>query len=242
MKKDLNSIKRKIRNNDLVMVRADKGSCMVILERNLYIRKVEEFMRENGFVKLNYNPTSQLTNRIKNFKVSEEFENTFGKYKRLIHPNPRVPKLYGLPKLHKVNIPIRPVVSYTNTPAYRVSKFVNDALKELSELEPKYSIKKSGQLAESLKDLQIPDNAKLISLDAKNLITLIPPKECILLIEKELLKKGVNSDLKKDIIDMLKLSLKQNFCQFNNQDYRLEEGLPMGAPHHPYYQSSLWIK
>ncbi|XP_045474964.1 uncharacterized protein LOC123680889 [Harmonia axyridis] len=153
--KVVNNIKKKIRDNNLTVVKADKGSCMVILDRNLYINKVEEFMNENGFVKLDNNPTSRLINKVKNFRVSKEFEDKFGKYKNLIPSNPKIPKLYGLPKLHMDNIPIRPIVSLINTPVYKISKFLSDKLKDLTEFKPTYSIKNSGQLAESLKNLQI---------------------------------------------------------------------------------------
>ncbi|XP_044748720.1 uncharacterized protein LOC123309597 [Coccinella septempunctata] len=203
---------------------------MVILDRSLYISKVEEFLNEKGFVKLDSNPTSRLINKVKNFKVSKEFEDEFGKYRNLILPHPKIPKLYGLPKLHKDNIPIRPVVSYINTPVYKISKFLSDKLKDLTEFKPTYSIKNSVQLAESLKDLQIPEGAKLISLDAKNIYTSIPPDECITIIDKKLTEKNITPELKKDITSLFKISLEQNFCQFNNAVYKFDKGLPMGAP------------
>ncbi|XP_045482952.1 uncharacterized protein LOC123686796 [Harmonia axyridis] len=203
---------------------------MVISDRNLYINKVEEFMNENGFVKLDNNPTSRLINKVKNFKVSKEFEDEFGKYRNLILPNPKIPKLYGLPKLHKDNIPIRPIVSYINTPVYKISKFLSDKLKDLTEFKPTYGIKNSGQLVDSLRNLQIPEGAKLISLDAKNLYTSIPPDECITILDKKLTEKNVTPELKKDITNLFKVSLGQNFCQFNNGIYKLDKGLPMGAP------------
>ena len=31
--------------------------------------------------------------------------------------NPKAPILYGLPKIHKPDIPLRPIASYTNAPA-----------------------------------------------------------------------------------------------------------------------------
>ena len=33
--------------------------------------------------------------------------------------NPKIPILYGLPKIHKINIPLRPIASYVNAPAYK---------------------------------------------------------------------------------------------------------------------------
>ena len=34
------------------------------------------------------------------------------------------PKIYGLPKVHKVNLPLRPIVAFVGSPPYNLSKFL----------------------------------------------------------------------------------------------------------------------
>ena len=34
------------------------------------------------------------------------------------------PRFYGLPKIHKVGIPLRPIVSFMNSPTYEVSSYL----------------------------------------------------------------------------------------------------------------------
>ena len=34
-----------------------------------------------------------------------------------------MPRFYGLPKIHKANLPLRPIVSFVNSPTYNLSKF-----------------------------------------------------------------------------------------------------------------------
>ena len=41
------------------------------------------------------------------------------------------PRLYGLPKIHEVDVPLRPIVSFIGSPAYNLSK---DLAKTLSHL------------------------------------------------------------------------------------------------------------
>ena len=37
-------------------------------------------------------------------------------------------RFYGLPKIHKPEIPIRPIVSYTGTPLYKLSRYIASIL------------------------------------------------------------------------------------------------------------------
>jgi len=46
---------------------------------------------------------------------------------------PQPPKLYGLPKLHKPNIPMRPIVSLCGFPTYQLSKYLTTVLKHLTD-------------------------------------------------------------------------------------------------------------
>ena len=41
------------------------------------------------------------------------------------------PRFYGLPKIHKPEIPIRPIVSYTGTPLYKLSRYIASILSTL---------------------------------------------------------------------------------------------------------------
>ena len=43
--------------------------------------------------------------------------------------NAKAPILTGLPKIHKTNTSIRPLVNYTTAPAYKISKFLEKIIK-----------------------------------------------------------------------------------------------------------------
>jgi hypothetical protein len=60
-------------------------------------------------------------------KYQTEIRKTISKCKSVIpnnqkwkytNLNPQTPTLEGLPKIHKTNIPIRPIVKWKNAPAY----------------------------------------------------------------------------------------------------------------------------
>ena len=44
--------------------------------------------------------------------------------KRLRHAGARPPRLYGLPKIHKEGVPLRPIVSNIGAPTYQLAKFL----------------------------------------------------------------------------------------------------------------------
>ena len=48
------------------------------------------------------------------------------------------PKLYGLPKLHKPNCPLKPITSFTCSPTYSLSKNISKSLQKTVGLNEFY--------------------------------------------------------------------------------------------------------
>ena len=80
--------------------------------------------------------------------------------------NPTPPILYGVPKIRKENIPIRPVLSYINAPSYRLCKELNRILPKLTNFKSKYSVKNFFEFINNRKNLLLLNNAK--RFDVKN--------------------------------------------------------------------------
>ena len=87
--------------------------------------------------------------------------------KDLITINTNLARMYGLLKVHKDNCPLRPVVSYINSPFYFMAKFFNNILKSVPK--PFSNIKNSFEFINKIKNLKIPNNYTMISLDAISL-------------------------------------------------------------------------
>ena len=82
-------------------------------------------------------------------------------------------KLYGLPKLHKPNIPMRPIVSFCGSPSYQLSKHLTNILKALTD-KSQHKLQSTDNFIDAIKTVQIPDDHKLVSFDVKSLFTSIP--------------------------------------------------------------------
>src|SRR5215468_2031124 len=121
-----------------------------------YLNKVEHFLSENNFNIIEKNPLSSFTLKTKSIiDKTKPFLDEFNSPKVLVPSNPVIPRMYGLPKIHKDNIPIRPIVSYTNSPVYFLSKFLNNFLSNNINFFSKHSIKNSLELISKIKDFNI---------------------------------------------------------------------------------------
>ena len=93
-------------------------------------------------------------------------------------PSPaRTPIFYGLPKVHKPTIPLRPIVSGFDSPTDNLSKYIVSYLQPLAELTSSH-FKDSTAFKLSLDEISpLPPGAFLVTADIKSLYTNIPIDE-----------------------------------------------------------------
>ena len=135
--------------------------------------------------------------------------------------------------MHKEGDPIRPVVSFVTAPSYKLSKRLITLLQIYTKFQPKYSIKNSIELVNNIKDINIPNNAILLSFDVKNLFPSVPPTQVIGLTRNLLVKNRCNETIREDLIYAFKTCLEQNYFEFNSKIYTDGNSLAMGNPLSP---------
>ena len=111
---------------------------------------------------------SGLADLAKRFPDSKDFILRFKSFL------PSLPYAYGLPKIHKTNCPLRPIISYCKSPAYHLSKHLATILSPLLGSFSDSHLKHSGDLLSKLQSFNFPSNYKFISFDATSLFTNIP--------------------------------------------------------------------
>ncbi|XP_072377912.1 uncharacterized protein [Diabrotica undecimpunctata] len=228
--KTLHSIKKKIKSNNLIISKADKGNCLVILDQTSYNNKVSTFLDNNNFTLLATDPSKKFINKLKdNIKhFTDFFSEHFAPYYK-IPSNPLTPRLYGLPKIHKEGIPIRPVVSFINTPVSILSKFILNLINNMTNFTPRFSVKNTSHLVNNLQHINLHPNITMLSFDVSNLFTSVPKLETINLVHSLLRANSITSSTTTYIIQLLQLCLDQDFFVFNNNYYRQPDGLAMGS-------------
>ena len=103
------------------IVKADKGNSSVVIDSNDYNNKVIVHLSDEcTYTRLDSNPTVQLlrkvNSKIKILKDSKQLHKD--EYDKLYVNKPVTPRFYATIKTHKENFPIRPIVSFIDSPTY----------------------------------------------------------------------------------------------------------------------------
>ena len=85
--------------------------------------------------------------------------------------------MYGLPKVHKVNLPLRPIVSCIKTAGYNVAKFLQPLVTPLTSNE--YTVPNSKSFVDDIVKLDLPKEYILASYDVESLFTNVPIDETL---------------------------------------------------------------
>ena len=119
----------------------------------------------------------KLLNELKNEELISEQQ--YAELNTPIGSRPGI--LYGLPKVHKHNFPLRPIISAIGTHAYKLAKFLVPLLRPFSTNS--YTISDTFMFVKELCELQInTNNVVMTSFDVKSLFTNIPLDETISII------------------------------------------------------------
>jgi hypothetical protein len=131
--------------------------------------------------------------------------------------------MYGLPKIHKDGVPLRPTVSNIGAPTYQLAKHLSGLLNQLTG-KTAHHVKNSFNFIEILKSLQIKPDDLMVSFDVVSLFTKVPVEESLIL-----LKQHFNNE----ILALYKHVLTStSFCT-DGQYYEQTDGVAMGSPLSP---------
>jgi len=105
------------RDTDIIVLPADKGNTTIVTSD--YKKKIKNLLSDKAYKKLDKDPTNTIA---QNIKILMEKSNIPSKIKSTLKSTyPLPPRLYGLSKVHKPNIPLRLIVSAIHSPTYNLS-------------------------------------------------------------------------------------------------------------------------
>lgn len=231
----INDVKRFLRENeDLLVLKSDKGGVTVIMDKDRYDMSMKELLDNTvNFKKLNRNPTLTVQNKangiISNLVKLKCISDETGKTLKIY--NAVTPRIYGNPKIHKEGFPLRPIVAGIQGPANKVAKYTALILKKAYNIENDYYIGDSFQFARKINNMKIPENYVVISLDVVNLFGSISKSIIIKAITKnwETIKEHTNGLTKKGFIEMIEFILDNNYFSYKNEYYLQIFGCAMGS-------------
>ena len=112
---------------------ADKGKATVIMKATEYDTKIAGlFGDDTNYKKLERDPTkvykSKLVNIMKEWKRTKTISDAL--YYSIYPSSEAVPKLYGVPKVHKNNVPLRHILSSIGIITYNTAKFLEKQIEK----------------------------------------------------------------------------------------------------------------
>jgi transposase-like protein len=229
-RRTINNIKKKLTENNAVVLKADKGNSMVIIHADEYHNKIRDFITTNKFSITNNDLTNNFQKQIRH--TVNNCSTIIPKDRKWLYTslNPSAPVIRGLPKIHKDNIPIRPVINWKQAPAYKLAKFSSQLLQTHIPLPNTFNVKNSLHLMNDLMEIPYQQDIQLVSFDIENMYSNIPTNELYHIIRSRCFEQRLEKKLTDEILSVTHAILQQNYFQFQDSCYVQKTGLAMGAP------------
>jgi hypothetical protein len=238
---ELNLLTSLSKDKSLVISKADKGDAVVIQNRKDYDDKMLKLLSDKSkFKELDLDPTIDrlkhlnskvysLQHRMVNGIRAQALDNVV--YERIYTAGAKPGVLYGLPKVHKENLPIRPIISAIGTYNYNLAKWLDEIIKPFVD-ESKYLLKDTFDFVNKVKLLNNTE-VGMGSFDVESLFTNVPLEETIDILISKIFKdkKSTFHGLKHfQFRDLMIIATQQSHFQFLGKFYDQIDGVAMGSP------------
>ena len=234
--KEMQEALKNLKQDDSIMIPpVDKGRASVVLNTDTYHEKMKTLIETGPYQLLNKVPTDQLsrklTEKLLSLKRSGHLSETV--YNKIKPRHKQPPRIYGQPKTHKPEIPLRPIVSWVNTFAYDLSAHLADILSPWTG-KSDYTVTNSSHVMSTISHERIQENEIMVSFDVESLFTNVPIKGAV----KAALCKLENDPSLADctnltptqIADLLNFVLRSTYFQYNGSIYEQKDGAAIGSP------------
>ncbi|KAL9987968.1 hypothetical protein ACROYT_G002355 [Oculina patagonica] len=232
MRDGLKSLKE---DDSIMILPADKGRASVVLDTETYRTKMSTLIENGPYQLLNKDPTDRLTRKLteKLLTLKRSGDISEPVYNKIRPRHKQPPRIYGLPKIHKADVPLRPIVSCVNTFAYDLSAHLANILSPLTG-NSDFAVTNSAHFVSTINSETNLDNEIMVSFDVESLFTNVPIDGAV----QAALRKLENDPSLADrttltpaqIADLLNFVLRSTYFQYNGSIYEQQEGAAMGSP------------
>ncbi|GJQ70125.1 hypothetical protein Trydic_g22595 [Trypoxylus dichotomus] len=149
-------------DESLTIIQADKGNATVIINTGEYKQKIKMLLEPSTYVTRQRDPTSSVLRETNKLVRASSLPDDVKK--QVIVTEALRPRLYGLPKIRKRDIPFRPIVSAIGAPTYLLAKYLTALLQPYIGEKPSY-IRNSALFVEKLRKIRFNPGDILVSFD-----------------------------------------------------------------------------
>ena len=222
------------KESDKAMRLQDKGNRFIIVDKQTDHEKSDEQIERSSFLKIDHNPTTLHTDKVKEWATKwisrNEISKEWAKY--IVNENAVAGKNSTLYKTHKPNNPVRLLTTGCDAVIENLSHFVELVCAPLTNnIETR--IKDTCHLLDITDELNsemIPDKTILISFDIVNMYPSIDNDRGIAAVRDALEARANKSPSTDSIIEDLEICLKCNNSKFGSQNLLQLNGTATGTP------------
>ena len=257
-KEELEASKTLKEDSSHVVLTADKGVALVVMDKSQYIDKCMALLNDTKVYKPCKDTTKKLHRDVQESlqKLNREHGTSrlydWSKlyYNKLLPTgnSSLAPRFYGLPKIHKANCPMHPIVLACGTATYQLAKFLTQILQRYTGITLSF-VKDSKSFSEHLRSVHIGEDEELVSFDVSALFTSIPVSTALDVINRLFCEhiedpeakhkygcsfKCNTIGLEKDeVLQLLKLVLENCVSTFQDKFFKQLHSAAMGSPCSP---------
>jgi len=218
---------------NIVILPADKGNSTVVMNRKEYDEKITQIISDS--TKFEKVRKSSPVSRIE--KEAKALVKKVGMEKEIIIPEGcKVPHIYGLPKIHKPDVPLRPVVSCIASTLHPLAKYLLRILNPL-QLTIESGIKNSADFISKIEQLEVQPHTKMVSFDVVNLFTSVPIGEALAVLRRRLEEDGSLNERTSmtidQIVELTEYCVRNTYFQYKDEYFKQVDGMAMGSPLSP---------
>ena len=232
---------------DIFIKAADKGGAVAVWHKQLYMDEAYRQLTDNQ----HYTQENEDMTTIHNNFIQQEINRLIvngdlpKSVVHLIVPNPRTARFYILPKIHKANIPGRPIVSACNCPTEIISSFLDDIMQPIVHSLPSY-IKDTTDALQTFQNYRFSSSSnKLVFsmdvFDVKSLYTSIPRicSDDTDFHEKAkeqtqfFLNQGYPEDITETAFSKVKNQPRHSVLQYQDSSTDVNKQIPLVLTYHP---------
>jgi hypothetical protein len=123
-------------NPNIIILKFDKGNAILVMNTSNYEPRMHNLLYSFSYKPLSKNPINIITNLVTKAIKSSSLDPSVQKH--LIYRNPQTPRIHGQPKIHKKDIPLRPMVSIIDAPTYALAHFLANKLRTFIGKTPSF--------------------------------------------------------------------------------------------------------
>ena len=227
------------KSRDIKIMPADKGGKVVVLNQADYDDKIFNLLSDGDtYEKLDDCPLSEQNKYIRK-RISDISKSCIdpSTLKKFLFPNCKLSYIYGIPKVHKTNCPLRPIISNVGTATRSLAGWLAGILSPYLGKISGSHLRNSLDFKDKLRIFasnHSTNTGKLVSLDVVSLFTSVPTEAVINFISRKIDAGVIQIPIEKpQFLSLIELCVNNNYFQFKDQYYRQKFGISMGSPLSP---------